>query len=173
MSKSLDNYIGITEDANSMFGKIMSISDNMIFYYFKLLTDLSDNELKQIESDLKDASKNPRDLKARLARKIVSIYHNKKQAKKAEKEFNRVFRDKEKPSDIKSYKLQVTSYKLQDLLVEIKLASSKSDAKRLVEQGGVKIDDVAQKDWKDVVEIKNGMIVQVGKRKFARIIFKQ
>lgn len=169
MSKSLGNYIGITESPNSMFGKIMSISDDMIFYYFKLLIDLSDSELKQIEYDLKDTLKNPRDLKARLARKIITIFHSKNEAEKAEKEFNRIFRDKQKPTEIKSYKLQAISYKLTDLLVELKMAPSKSEAQRLVQQGGVKINDVAQKDWNKKIEVKGGMIVQVGKRKFVRI----
>lgn len=170
MSKSLGNYVGIAESPNSMFGKIMSISDDMIFYYFKLLTDLSENELKQIESDLKNPSKNPRDLKARLAGEIIAIYHGKNEAEKAEKEFNRIFRDKQKPSDIKSCKLQVTSCKLVDLLVELKMAHSKSEAQRLLRQGGVKINDIVQKDWKMIIEIKNGMIVQVGKRKFMKIV---
>ena len=169
MSKSLDNYISITEEPNSMFGKIMSISDEMIFYYFKLLTNISENELQQIKIDLKDPSKNPRDLKVKLAKNIIEIYHNKKSAEKAEEEFNKIFRDKQKPSDIESCKLQTTSYKLVDLLVETKLSGSTSDARRLVQQGGVKIDDVVQKDFDESIKVKNGMIVQVGKRKFVKI----
>ncbi|MEA1936734.1 MAG: tyrosine--tRNA ligase [Patescibacteria group bacterium] len=169
MSKSLDNYIGITEEANSMFGKIMSISDEMILYYFKLLVDLDDEEISKIDSDLKNSKINPRDIKARLAKEIITIYHNKKSAEKAEEEFNKIFRDKKKPTDIKSYKLPATNYKLTDLLVEIKLASSKGEARRLVQQGGVKIDDVIQKDFNKDVTIKNGMIAQVGKRRFAKI----
>jgi len=169
MSKSLDNYIGITEEPNSMFGKIMSISDEMIFYYFKLLTNISENELRQIKIDLKDPSKNPRDLKVKLAKEIIEIYHNKKSAEKAEEEFNKVFRDKQKPTDIERYKIQDTRYKLVDLLVELKLVSSKGEARRLVQQGGVRIDDVTQKDFDGDIEVKNGMIVQVGKRKFVKI----
>ncbi len=169
MSKSLDNYIGITEEPNSMFGKIMSISDEMILYYFKFLTNIPDDELEKIESDLKNSKINPRDIKVRLARKIIEIYHNKKSAERAEEEFNKIFRDKKKPSEIKSYKLQATSYKLTDLLVELKLASSKGDARRLVQQGGVRIDDIVQKDFDQDIEVKNGMIMQVGKRRFARI----
>ena len=164
-----------------MFGKIMSISDKMILCYFKLLTDLKNGELKKIKSDLKNPKINPRDIKAKLAKEIIAIYHNKKSADKAEEEFNKIFRDKQKPSDIKSYKLprtsantlrgkQVTSYKLVNLLVELKLASSKSEARRLVRQGGVRIDDVVQKDFKKDIEVKNGMIAQVGKRKFVKIV---
>ena len=170
MSKSLDNYISITEEPNSMFGKIMSISDEMIFYYFKLLTNISENELQQIKIDLKDPSKNPRDLKIKLAKAIIEIYHNKKSAEKAEEEFNKIFRDKQKPSDIESCKLQATSYKLVNLLVETKLSGSTSDARRLVQQGGVKIDDVVQKDFDENIKVKNGMIVQIGKRRFVKII---
>ncbi len=170
MSKSLDNYIGISENPDSMFGKIMSISDALIFYYFKLLTDISKDELKQIEIDLKDPAKNPRDLKVRLAKEIIAIYSGKDEAEKAEEEFNKIFRDKKKPTEMESYKLKKASYKLIDLLMETKMASSKGEAKRLIEQGGVKIDDVVQKDWNQEIEIKNGIVMQVGKRKFAKII---
>ncbi|MCK5122533.1 MAG: tyrosine--tRNA ligase [Candidatus Pacebacteria bacterium] len=174
MSKSLDNYIGITEEPDSMFGKIMSISDEMIFYYFKLLTDISENELQQIKIDLKNPSKNPRDLKVKLAREIITIYHNKKSAEEAEEEFNKIFRDKQKPSDIKEFKLSVKEgdirkCRLLDLLIETKLASSKSNARRLVQQGGVKINDVVQKDFEKNIEVKDGMIAQVGKRRFMKI----
>jgi len=169
MSKSLDNYIGITEEPNSMFGKIMSISDEMILYYFKLLVDLNDKEIGEIDSDLKNSKTNPRDIKVQLAKEIITIYHDKKSAKEAEEEFNKIFRDKKKPTDIESYKLQATSYKLADLLVEIKMVSSKGEARRLVQQGGVRIDDVVQKDFDKDIEVKNGMIAQVGKRRFVRI----
>ena len=169
MSKSLDNYIGITEEPNSMFGKIMSISDEMILYYFKLLTEISDSNLEQIELDLKDPSKNPRDIKIELAKEIITIYHNKKSAEEAKKEFNKIFRDKKKPSDIKGYKIQDTKYKLADLLVELKLVSSKGEARRLVQQGGVRIDDVVQKNFDKEIKTRSGMIVQVGKRRFVKI----
>lgn len=169
MSKSFDNYISITEHPNSMFGKIMSISDKMIYYYFKLLTDISENKLKKIKSDLEDSVKNPRDIKVELAKNIVEIYHGKKEAEKAEEEFNKIFRDKQKPTEIKEMELEIGNWKLVDLLVEIKLADSKGSARRLVQQGGVRIDDVAQKDFEKYIEVKNGMVVQVGKRKFVKI----
>jgi tyrosyl-tRNA synthetase len=169
MSKSFDNYISITEHPNSMFGKIMSISDKMIYYYYKLLTDISEDELKKIKSNLEDSVKNPRDIKTELAKNIIEIYHGKKEAKKAEEEFNKIFRDKQKPTDIKNCKLQTANYKLTDLLVELEMASSKSEARRLVQQGGVQINDVAQKDFEKYIEVKNGMIVQVGKRNFVKI----
>ena len=170
MSKSLDNYISITEEPNSMFGKIMSISDEMIFYYFKLLTNLSENELTKVESELKDPSKNPRDIKVELAKNIITIYHDKRSAEKAEEEFNKIFRDKKKPTDIKECKIKSKKLKVVDILVETKLANSKGNARRLVEQGGVRIDDTVQKDFEKEIEIENGMIVQVGKRRFVKIV---
>lgn len=169
MSKSLDNYIGITEEPDSMFGKIMSISDEMILYYFKLLTEISDSKLKQIELNLKDSSKNPRDIKVQLAKEIITIYHNKKSAEKAEEEFNKIFRDKQKPTDIEEMKLEIGIWKLVDLLMELKMVSSKGEARRLVQQGGVRIDDIVQENFEENIEIKNGMIVQVGKRRFVKI----
>ncbi|MEA2097711.1 MAG: tyrosine--tRNA ligase [Patescibacteria group bacterium] len=169
MSKSLDNYIGIIEEPNSMFGKIMSISDEMIFYYFKLLTNLDENELAQIKSALKNSSKNPRDIKVELAKNIITTYHNKKSAKKAEEEFNKIFRDKQKPSDIEEIKLEIGNWKLVDLLYELKIVSSKGEARRLVQQGGIKIDDIVQKDFEKEIKVKDEMIAQVGKRRFVKI----
>ena len=148
----------------------MSISDEMIFYYFKLLTDLSEDKLAQIESELKDPSKNPRDIKVELAKNIITIYHNKKSAEKAEEEFNKIFRDKKKPTNIKKCKVKSKKLKVVDLLVEIKLANSKGNARRLIEQGGVRINDIVQKDFEKEIEIENGMVVQVGKRRFVKIV---
>lgn len=170
MSKSLDNYIGITEDPDSMFGKIMSISDSMTYYYFKLLTNIQEDDLKKIEADLKDPSKNPRDLKVRLAKEIIAIYYGKDEAEKAEAEFNKIFRDKEKPTEMEERKVESGKLKVADLLVKLGLAPSKSEAQRLIKQGGARINDAVQKDWNKEIEIKNGMIVQVGKRKFIKIV---
>jgi len=169
MSKSLDNYIGIGEDASSMFGKIMSISDEMIFYYFKLLTDKSSEELAEIESVLKSKSQNPRDLKVRLAKEVIALYHPQEEAEQAEEEFNRIFREKQKPSEIPEMKLAAKEYPITDLLTETGLATSKSEARRLIEQGGVRIDDEAQTDVQKDIIVRDGMIIQVGKRKFVKI----
>jgi len=171
MSKSLDNYIGISEKPDSMFGKIMSISDAMIYYYFKLLTDITEDDLKKIETDLKDPAKNPRDIKVRLAKEIIAIYHGKDDAEKAESEFNKVFRDKKKPSEIEEKQVENKKWKIVDLLPEIGFTNSKGSAKILVEQGGAKVDDRIIKDWNE--EIKDGSVVQAGKRKFIKVIFKK
>jgi len=164
MSKSKGVGVFLNASANDMFGQIMSQGDEMIETLFVNNTYLSLEEIKKLMS-----LNNPRDTKARLAREIVAIYHGKDAAKKAEDEFNKIFRDKGKPTEMKEMKLETGNWKLVDLLVEIKLADSKGNARRLVQQGGVRIDDVVQKDFEKNIEIKNGMIAQVGKRKFVKI----
>jgi tyrosyl-tRNA synthetase len=169
MSKSLDNYIGVSEDADSMFGKIMSISDEMIFYYFKLLTDKTPEELSEIENILKNKTQNLRDLKVELAKEIIKFYHSQEEANKAEDEFNQIFRDKQKPTEIPEVKLPKAEYSILDLLTETGLVTSKSEGRRLIEQGGVRVNDEAQSDPQKVIAIENGIVLQVGKRKFVKI----
>ena len=175
MSKSLDNYIGITEKPDSMFGKIMSISDGMIYYYFKLLTDIPEDDLRKIEADLKDPAKNPRDLKVRLAKEIIAIYHGRDEAEKAESEFNKIFRDKQKPTEMKEQEFKIGTYKAVDFLLGVGFADSKGSAKIIIQQGGFKINDVIQKDWNKEFEAKDGdsMVIQAGKRNFRKIFFKK
>jgi tyrosyl-tRNA synthetase len=170
MSKSLDNYIGISENAGSMFGKIMSISDDMIFYYFKLLTNKNPDELKAIEKTLADKEQNPRDLKAQLAKEVIAIYRTPEEAESAEQEFNRIFREKQKPTEMPEIKLEEKAYPILDLLSELNLITSKNEGRRLIEQGGVRIGDEAQTDAQKVIEVKDGMVVQVGKRKFVKVV---
>lgn len=169
MSKSLDNYIGVTESANSMSGKIMSIPDSLILSYFTLLTNLSDEELKKIKKDLENPKINPRDLKVQLAKEIIAFYHSAKDAETAEREFNKVFRDKEMPSEILEIKIKEKSLPILDLLVKTKLAPSKNEAKRLIEGKAIEIDGKIISDWKTLIEIKNGMVIRAGKRKFVKI----
>jgi len=169
MSKSLDNYIGVTEDANSMFGKIMSIGDEMIFYYFKLLTDKSKDELEIIRKTLEEKSCNPRDLKARLAKDIVEIYHGVEPSAAAEEEFNHIFHDKQKPTEMPTAKLEAKDYPILDLLTAAGLIASKGEGRRLIEQNGVRINDEVQTDAQKTVEAADGMIIQVGKRRFVKI----
>jgi tyrosyl-tRNA synthetase len=157
MSKSLGNYIGITEDPNSMFGKIMSVKDELIDQYFELCTDK-----KRTEED-------PREAKLELARTIVEAYHGKKAAQKSEEEFIRVVSNKEAPSEVESYKLKFKSISLVDLLIEAKMASSKSEGRRLVEQGGVRIDGERQSDPAKMIDLKKEILLQAGKRKFLKV----
>ncbi len=167
-SKSLGNYIAILDKPAEKYGKIMSIPDNLIIPYFKVYTKLSLEEIGQIEKDLKSGV-NPRDMKARLAYEIVKIYHGEKKAKEAEREFEKIFRKKEIPSKIKTIKIKRQKISIIDLLVRVNLASSKSEARRMVEQNAVKIDKKLINDWREMIDLRKGMIIQVGKRRFIRL----
>ena len=164
MSKSKGTGVFLNTSANEMFGQIMAQSDEMIEILFVNNTFLSLEEIKKLLD-----SNDPRNTKAKLAREIVKIYHGDKEANNAEKEFNNIFRDKQKPTSMKELKVKSRKLKVVDLLVETKLADSKGNARRLVQQDGVRINDTVQKDFEKEIEIKNGMIVQVGKRKFVKI----
>jgi len=169
MSKSLGNYIGITEKPEEQYGKIMSIPDKLILDYFELTTRVPLKEIKKMREGLKKKKVNPRDLKARLAREIVGICYGKRIAEKVEEEFNRIFKEKKLPSKIPSIRIKEKYLNILSLLVKTKLASSKAEAKRLVLQKGVKIDNQLQEDWQKAIEIKKGQVVQVGKKKFVKI----
>jgi len=161
MSKSEGDYIALNDLPDEMYGKVMALPDEVLIPCFKLCTEVPLLEIKKIT--------NPRDLKARLAREIVSIYHSKKAAQSAEKEFEKIFREKKLPTKIPGIKIREKKLAILDLLVKTKLASSKSEAKRLILQKGVKINGKVQRDWKKSIEIKKGMIIQVGKRKFIKL----
>ncbi len=168
MSKSVGNYISLSENPSSMFGKIMSIPDELILNYFELCTDISEQELKDIANKM-NKGENPRDFKIMLGEKIVSMYHSEKEAQKAKDEFIKVFSKKQRPTDIPEYKILTKSAILANLLVDIKFAKSKSEARRLIKQGGVKLNDEVIKDEKAEVNLKGGEILQVGKRRFIKI----
>lgn len=169
MSKSLGNTVNLTDKPNDMFGKIMSLKDELIVRYFELCTELPLEDIKKFDEQLKSGEINPRDLKARLAKEIVTIYHNKEAAEEAEQEFNKIFREKEMPTEIQEMKIKEKNLNILDLLVMTKMASSKSEAKRLVVQKGVKIDGVLKEDWQELLEIKKGMVIQAGKRRFLKL----
>ncbi len=170
MSKT-ESFIALDFPPNEMFGKIMALPDDVLIDCFKLCTEVPLKEIKEMENALKQKKANPRDLKARLAEEIVSIYHGKEVARKAEREFERVFKKKKLPSKIPEIKIKETSLNILELLVKTKLAPSKSEAKRLILQRGVKIEGEVQKDWQKIIEIKKRMIIQVGKRKFVRLTY--
>jgi tyrosyl-tRNA synthetase len=161
MSSSWGNVINITDEPNDMFGKVMSVADELMIKYFTLATRVPLSEIKELE---KQAEADPRNTKIRLGTELVTLYHGKKAAEAAAKEFEKVFTHKEKPSEIPEYTVQATN--IIDVLVETKLAPSRSEARRLVEQGGVTIDDDKAKSTS---EVHRGNIIQVGKRKFAKI----
>lgn len=163
MSSSWGNVINLTDEANDMFGKVMSIGDELIVKYFEHATRVPMDKIRQLEKELKHTG-NPRDIKKQLAEEIVSLYHGAKSAKKATAEWEKVFSNKEKPSEIPEMK--VRSKNIVDVLAETKLAPSKSEAKRLLEQKGVKVDDETADE---ATKVSSGSIIQVGKRKFIKI----
>ncbi len=171
MSKSLGNYIGINESPNEMFGKTMSIADNMILTYFELVTDIPDQELPKIKEQLNDPNINPRDIKAQLAQEIVRIYHGQTAAKNAEEEFNRVFREKFIPEEIPEYNYKPADGKLWivRLMTSNNLASSNGDARRLIKQGAVSINGEKISDPDMEFTPNEEKIIKVGKRRFLKI----
>jgi len=170
MSTSCGNVINITDKPEEQFGKIMSMKDELILDYFELCTRNPSEEIKKMGKELKKNQINPRDLKLKLAREIVRLYHGKKAAKRAEKEFRRVFKGKELPSRIPNISIKVKKLNILNLLVETKLTSSKSEAKRLILQKAVKINGVLKENWQEILEIKKGIVIQVGKRRFVKVI---
>jgi tyrosyl-tRNA synthetase len=170
MSKSSGNCIWLEDSANEMFGKTMSISDDLIISYFESITNLPLKLIKQYQEELKKDKINPRDLKKKLAQEIVKIYHSEEAAKQASQEFERVFQQKKTPSEITEIKIEEKSLNILDLLLRINLVKSKAEAKRLVSQKAVKINQQIQEDWQKKVEIKKNLVIQVGKRKFVKVV---
>lgn len=169
MSKSFGNYIAITDSPKEQYGKIMAIKDELLLQYFELCTRVSLNELKEISDALQSGRSDPLSLKFRLAREVVALYYGKKAAEEAEREFNMVFREKKQPFIIPEIKINKKRINLIELLIKLKLCKSKSFAKRLISQGGVKINGITQKRWGDIV-LEKGSVLQVGKKRFIRII---
>ncbi|MBI4994710.1 tyrosine--tRNA ligase [Candidatus Peregrinibacteria bacterium] len=165
MSKSYGNYIGLLDSSDEMFGKVMSIPDDLIIKYFELATDVSMEQLKINKKRLTDGE-NPRDLKLELAAAIVKIYHGEKAAALAKENFIKTFSKKQTPDKMPDAK--IAGMNIVDALVSAKLVSSKSEARRAVEQGGVKIGSKVVESLNDVV--KKGNVIQKGKRFFVKVI---
>ena len=169
MGKTEGNVVNIDDKPTEIYGKIMAWSDALIILGFELCTDLALDEIAEISNKIKKAKLNPREAKARLAKEIVTICYNKKTAKTAEEEFNRIFKEKKIPSKIRLVAVKDKFMDICSLLTKTNLASSKTEARRLISQGGVKIDGKVKRDWREKIEIKKGQVAQVGKRKFIRI----
>jgi tyrosyl-tRNA synthetase len=178
MSKSLGNYIGINEPAKDIYGKAMSIPDKLMVRYFELVTDLPNKEVKAIRRGLTSAKLHPRDVKMRLAHVLVRMYHGQAAADKAQDEFVAIFRRGEMPDDIlpmgvaKGDLTPGGTMWVARLLVVLGLASSTSEGRRLVVQGGVRIDENRVTDAAAEVPVTDGMVVRVGKRRVARVAVK-
>jgi len=175
MGKSEGNMVELDEEPKQMFGKIMSWPDELIVPGMDLLTDIPSPEIDKIKEDMQSGKINPRDAKAQLAREIITVCHNKDSAILAEKEFEKIFKEKELPSEIEEYeyaklRLPGEGAPIIDSVTQIGLTKSKSEAKRLIIQGGLKIDGIVEKDWRKIIKIKKGQVFQGGKRKFKKII---
>ncbi|MDD4990147.1 MAG: tyrosine--tRNA ligase [Candidatus Pacebacteria bacterium] len=168
MSSSWGNTINLFDPANEMFGKIMSLKDELIIKYFVLTTRVEIAKIKKYQEELKSGS-NPRDLKVKLAQKIVGQYHGEKASQKARNEFEKVFQKKELPSEIPEWQAKRGKYNILDLLFESGLTPSKAEAKRMVLGKAVEINSKVKTDWQENIKIENGMVIQVGKRKFVKI----
>jgi tyrosyl-tRNA synthetase len=176
MSKSLGNYIGINEPPQEIFGKVMSISDEMMWRYYELCTDLTPEQIAVIRTSAESGGRNPRDIKVELAKSIVTDFHSKSDADQAEDEFVRRFRNKETPDEIEEKHLPSnypSGWDLSHLLVKIGLADSKGEARRLIQQGGVYVDGERQVIANSIALWKPGMsvVLKVGKRRFVRVTF--
>jgi tyrosyl-tRNA synthetase len=171
MSKSLGNYIGINEPPQEMFGKVMSISDDLMWRYYELCTDLSVAEISALRNGANSGGRNPRDIKAALAKHIVADFYSEAEARKAEEEFNAMFRNKQTPEDIEERTVAPASWKLPKLLVELALVPSMAEARRVIEQGGVHVDGErrTQTDIEVGISADHSVLIQVGKRKFVRV----
>ncbi len=168
MSKSYGNTIDIMDPANDMYGKVMSMADELIIKYFLLCTDVPLKEIDEVDKSIK-AGDNPRDAKMKLAREIVALYHSKEAGDLAEQEFINIFKKGGVPDDMPTFELS-GDRNIIDLLELCKLIESRSDAKRVIQQGGVKVNDKKVDDPNATIHLEKDMVIQVGKRKFAKII---
>lgn len=170
MSKSLGNYIGISEAPSEMYGKAMSIPDELMMRYFMLVTDMSIEEQEQLSKELESGAAHPRDVKMKLAHTIVRLYHGEEAANFGQDEFVRVFQKHAMPTDIPEYKVAITEEPVfvPQLLSDAGLTASNGEARRSIKAGAFKID--GEKCNEEHILLKDGMVLQVGKRKFIKIV---
>jgi tyrosyl-tRNA synthetase len=171
MSKSLNNQIGINEAPGEIYGKVLSIPDALIFEYFLLTTDVPEGDLARIRRELESGETNPRDLKRQLARTIVSLYYSEEDAGKAESEFDSLFIRKEIPDDIPEIALRLDdgTIGILELLSETRMVGSRSEARRLIDQGGISVDGRKVSDPNEIVAPGGGIVLKIGKRRFLRV----
>jgi tyrosyl-tRNA synthetase len=169
MSKSLGNHIPILTTPDDMYGKIMSLPDTAMPAYFKLLLRYTPAQVAQLEADLGSGRHNPRDLKMSLAREIVAMFHGEGAAREAEAGFRRVFQERQTPEEMASYSL-LPGAVIVDVIVGAGMAESKSQARRLIAQGGVRLDGETVADPQQALKLAGPAVLQVGKRGFVRLI---
>jgi tyrosyl-tRNA synthetase len=170
MSKSYDNYIGISDSPKDIYGRTLSIPDNVIYNYYEVATDIPLDELAELKLSLENGSGNPRDIKRKLARILVEMYHSIDAAQKAEEEFDNIFINKGIPEDIPECKFDVGEMTIIDLIAHVNFAPSKGEARRLIQQGGVSIDGDKITDIHQAVIFDSEKILKVGKRKFMKLL---
>ena len=170
MSKSLDNYIGIDESAEVMFEKVMKIPDELIIKYFELVTDIHPDKIDEIKERLNNGA-NPRDIKMKLAREIVALYYNKENTNEAEERFKKVFQKKQIPDNIMTVYVNRDSFDFAEIIVSNNIVKSKSEVRRLIAQGGVRINGEKIGDIKEI-SMEEEIIVQIGKGKFLKIVIR-
>jgi len=170
MSKSYGNYVGITESPKDMFGKLMSISDELMWDYYTLLSDKSNAEILKLKEDVAAGFVHPKAAKVAFAKEISARFHGEKEAVKAEKEFNNIFVEKGVPDDVKEYKTSTAV--IVDAAVLAGLAPSKSEMRRLISQGGVSVNDKKVRDINAKFDKEGEYILKVGKRRFCKVLFK-
>lgn len=175
MSKSKNNYIGINESPNDIYGKVMSIGDDMMWRYYELLTDLSVSDINALKADVDAARRHPRDVKSELAKRITADFHTPLDAEKAEAEFIRRFREHKAPTDAPGITIKSDNQiiKIVDLLVQTQLAATKAEARRLISQGGVKLNGDRVSDHTCEIDTAGTkeVAIQVGKLKFLNVSF--
>jgi tyrosyl-tRNA synthetase len=173
MSKSLGNYVGITEAPGEMFGKMMSIPDELMWAYYELVTDRTPQEIAALRKEVSGGALHPMDLKMKLAQEVIAGFHGEDAARKAAENFQRVFRDRQAPEEAPVIKLpKGPGKKLTALLVELNLAPSKAEAERLIKQKAVEIDGVTIEDPRKDVDLSNPseFLLRAGKKKFVKVV---
>jgi tyrosyl-tRNA synthetase len=173
MSKSLGNYVGITEPPGEMFGKMMSIPDELMWAYYELVTDRTPQEIAALKKEVSGGALHPMDLKMKLAQEVIAGFHGEDAARKAAENFQRVFRDRQAPEEAPVIKLpKGPAKKLAALLVDLKLAPSKAEAERLIKQKAVEIDEVTIEDPRKDIDLSkpSEFLLRAGKKKFVRVV---
>ncbi len=172
MSKSLGNYIGITESADNIYGKVLSVSDDLMFRYFNLLSDLSNKEIGELQDKVENNQLHPKEVKQQLARELTARFHSVEAARAAEESFEKVFRKGGFPDDLPEMICSVSEpIALPQLLMDAELVKSTSDGRRMIKQSAVSIDGEKVVDMNTVIQPQGQLLLKVGKRRFCKVIF--
>jgi len=173
MSKSLGNYIGITESANDIYGKILSISDQLMFRYYELLSDLGGEQIVQLKKDMEEGKLHPKEIKKQLARELTARFHSVEAAMQAEQNFEQVFQKGGLPDDIQVVEIEASEdLWLPQLLVDMELVKSTSDGRRMIKQNAVSLDGEKVTDVNAMVKPKGEVLVKVGKLRYCKVCFR-